>query len=70
MKETEIKLRTEWIRLDGLLKFSGAAETGGTAKSIIQGGEVWVNGQPCTERGRKLRSGDVVVLGELRLMIR
>ena len=58
MKEEHIKINTEYIKLDALLKFAGAAETGGEAKQAIQEGEVKVNGQVCTMRGKKLRPGD------------
>lgn len=56
--EERIKIETPFIRLDALLKFAGAAETGGEAKLIIQGGAVKVNGQPCAMRGKKLYPGD------------
>lgn len=48
----------DYIRLDNLLKFSGLVDTGGQAKFVIQNGEVKVNGEICTQRGKKLRSGD------------
>ena len=58
MAEQTVKIETPFIRLDALLKFAGAVETGGEAKIIIQDGEVRVNGQPCTMRGKKLYPGD------------
>ena len=58
MKTEKIKIDTEYIKLQDLLKFSGEAYTGGMAKVIIQNGEVKVNGEVCTMRGKKLRSGD------------
>lgn len=57
---SEISITTEYIKLDALLKFSGMAETGGFAKEVIQNGEVKVNGEVCTMRGKKIRSGDKV----------
>ena len=54
----KITITTEFIRLDAALKMSGAAETGGQAKLLIQSGKVTGNGEPCTQRGRKLRPGD------------
>ena len=60
----KIEIHTEVIRLDALLKLTGAAETGGEAKTLIQDGEVTVNGEPCTMRTKKIRPGDVVALGE------
>lgn len=61
MKET-IKINTPFIRLDALLKLVGAAGTGGQAKIMIQNGEVLVNGEICTMRGKKLREGDTATL--------
>ena len=46
------------------LKLANAAETGGMAKNMIQDGEVLVNGEICTQRGKKLRPGDRVVLSD------
>ena len=56
----EIKITTEFIKLDALLKFSGLADTGGEAKILVQEGQVTVNGEVCTMRGKKIRPGDVV----------
>ena len=55
-----IKIHTEFIRLDDLLKLAGEVATGGHAKFIIQNGEVELNGEICTMRGKKLRNGDTV----------
>lgn len=59
---TEVKISTEFIKLDALLKFAGLCHTGGEAKEAIQSGQVTVNGEVCAMRGKKLRSGDVVCL--------
>lgn len=58
-----VSITTEYIKLDALLKFSGLADTGGTAKMLIQDGQVMVNGEVCTMRGKKIRSGDKVSVG-------
>lgn len=55
-----IVIRTDFIRLDALLKFVAAVGTGGEAKTVIQEGLVSVNGEICTMRGKKLRAGDQV----------
>lgn len=54
----KININGDFIRLDNLLKFSGLAQTGGQAKVIVQSGQVKVNGQICTMRGKKIRKGD------------
>lgn len=64
MAKREISITTEYIKLDALLKFSGLADTGGEAKILIQDGQVLVNGEVCTMRGKKIRSGDNVRIGE------
>jgi ribosome-associated protein len=56
--ERTIKINTEYIRLDNLMKLSGTVQTGGEAKIKIQGGNVKVNGETCLMRGKKMRSGD------------
>lgn len=58
----KILIHTEFIKLDSLLKLAGLVETGGEAKLLIQNGQVEVNGEVCTMRGRKLRPGDSVTL--------
>jgi ribosome-associated protein len=65
-----IEIKTEFIRLDSLLKFAGLTETGGEAKTLIQDGFVAVNGEICTQRGKKLRPGDIVELAGERFCIR
>lgn len=55
-----IKITTEFIKLQDLLKFASLVSTGGEAKIVITEGEVTVNGEVCTQRGRKIRPGDAV----------
>ena len=59
----KILITTEFIKLDAFLKFCGAVGTGGEAKLRVAAGEVRVNGDVCTQRGKKLRGGDRVSLG-------
>lgn len=56
----KIYINEEYIRLDNLMKFSGLCNSGGRAKFLIQGGEVKLNGEVCTMRGKKIRPGDIV----------
>lgn len=62
MSGQEFVLKGEFIRLDDLLKVQGCVETGGQAKTLIQGGGVTVDGEVCTMRGKKLRGGETVVI--------
>lgn len=56
----EIKITTEFIKLDSFLKFAGAASLGSEAKMYILDEMVKVNGEVCTQRGKKLYKGDIV----------
>ena len=70
MESYNIKIHTEYIKLQELLKFAGAVETGGDAKLIIQEGRITVNGAVCTMRGKKLRPGDKACIdGETELVV-
>lgn len=58
--DTNVKITTEFIKLDQLLKFAGAVAIGSEAKDFIADGKVKFNGEVCTMRGKKVRPGDVV----------
>ena len=58
--DNTVNITTEYIKLDQLLKFSGAVAIGSEAKELISGEKVTVNGEVCTMRGKKIRPGDVV----------
>lgn len=71
MKEIiEVSIKTEFIKLDSLLKFSGLCDTGGFAKEIIQQGKVMVNDEICTMRGKKIRSGDIVKVDDYAVKVK
>ena len=53
-----LQIHTEFIKLQDALKYANAVESGGMAKAVIQEGEVLVNGEVCTMRGKKLYPGD------------
>jgi ribosome-associated protein len=68
---SEIKITTEFIKLDALLKFASLVGSGGEAKQLIQDGQVLVNGEVCTMRGKKIRPGDSVSIngeGEVKVV--
>ena len=67
--EQIIKIKTEYIKLDSLLKFAGIAESGSFAKMMIADETVKVNGEKCTARGKKIRSGDTVSIRNIDLKI-
>jgi len=58
--DVPVVIGTEFIKLEAALKYANATESGGMAKTVIQEGEVKVNGEVCTMRGKKLYPGDKV----------
>ena len=68
MKQS-VKIKTEFIKLDALLKFASLVNSGGEAKMLIQDGQILVNGEICKMRGKKIRSGDKVIFGDKEVVI-
>lgn len=60
MEKKTVSIHTEFIKLEALLKLANVVGSGGEAKLLIQDGLVSVNGAVCLQRGKKLRSGDLV----------
>ncbi len=69
MEKQTISITTEFIKLESLLKLANLVGSGGEAKVLIQDGQVSVNGQVCTMRGKKLRPGDVVSFAGQELQV-
>lgn len=67
--DDKVRISTEYIKLDQLLKFSGAVSIGSEAKAIISDGKVSVNGEVCLMRGKKLRPGDIVTINGNNIVI-
>ena len=65
----KIRINTEFIKLEALLKYASLVSSGGEAKMLIQDGQVSVNGEICTMRGKKIRSGDKVSFGENEVIV-
>ena len=66
---TTIPITTEYIKLQDLLKLAALTATGGEAKVLIQEGQVAVNGEICTQRGKKIRPGDRVTFAGRELTV-
>ena len=64
-----IAITTEFIKLQDLLKFANLTASGGEAKNLILDGQVSVNGEVCTMRGKKIRPGDVVAFAGQELTV-
>lgn len=69
MKVEKIKIDSEFIRLQDLLKLSGVCATGGMAKVVIQNGEVLVNDEVCSMRGKKMRPGDRAQFEDIEIIV-
>lgn len=67
--DNKVKITTEYIKLDQLLKFAGAVAIGSEAKELIKSEKVLVNGEVCTMRGKKLRPGDTVKINGQDIII-
>ncbi|HFL3828504.1 TPA: RNA-binding S4 domain-containing protein [Clostridioides difficile] len=61
----EIKINTEIIKLDQLLKFAGITQTGGQSKMIINDGLVTINGEIVKQRGKKIKKGDIIEIKDI-----
>lgn len=69
MGAKQVYISTEYITLDQLLKWAGLVMTGGEGKMAIADGQVTVNGETETRRGRKLRDGDTVSFGGREVIV-
>lgn len=67
----EVAITDHMIRLGQLLKLAGVVQGGGEAKALLSGSDasVRVNGEPESRRGRQLRPGDAVRVGETELVV-
>ena len=70
MKADIVTIDSEFIRLQDLLKIAGLVSNGGMAKVVIQNGEVTVNGEVCTMRGKKLRNGDTAAYNGVAVTVK
>jgi len=60
----DVPIRGEMIRLGQLLKLTGVVEGGGDARALLAAEQILVNGEPEGRRGRQLRAGDTVLVGD------
>ena len=65
----DVPIRGDTIRLGQLLKLADLIDSGAEARAFLARGEVTVNGEPETRRGRQLHPGDVVVAGSVELRV-
>lgn len=65
-----IKINTEYIKLDNLVKFSGITATGGEAKKLINSGLIKVNNEIITQRGKKIKDKDIIEFKDRKIEVR
>ena len=68
-REQNVEIETDFIKLDALLKFAAIVQTGGEAKMVITEGLVSVDGEVCTQRGKKIYPGQKVTFEDIRITI-
>jgi len=66
----EILIKSDFIKLDQLLKFTSIADSGGMAKILISESKVKVNGDICTQRGKKIRENDIIEVDDIKIIVK
>lgn len=68
MQKMNVQIKTEYITLTNLLKYAGVVMSGGHAHELIEAGTVKLNGQPVSEKRKKIRAGDLVEVKDLAVI--
>jgi ribosome-associated protein len=69
MQELEFQLRGEFVELNQLLKLSGVCDSGGAGKMLVAEGVVFVDGKVELRKTAKIRTGQVVTLGDVKIRV-
>jgi ribosome-associated protein len=69
MQKVEFELTSEYIELNQLLKVVGLCDSGGAGKQIVASGQVRVDGKQELRKTAKIRSGQQVTLGDVRIVV-
>ncbi|NEX60756.1 RNA-binding S4 domain-containing protein [Noviherbaspirillum galbum] len=69
MQDIEFNLRGDFVELNQLLKLAGLCDSGGAGKALVASGEVSVDGQVESRKTCKVRAGQVVTLGDVRIRV-
>jgi ribosome-associated protein len=70
MQQLDFELNDEYVELNQLLKLAGLCESGGAGKMIVASGNVKVDGKTELRKTCKIRSGQIVTLGDVRITVR
>ncbi|HJV86168.1 MAG TPA: RNA-binding S4 domain-containing protein [Noviherbaspirillum sp.] len=69
MQSLEFRLHGDHVELNQLLKLTGLCDSGGAGKAIVAGGDVSVDGKVELRKTAKIRAGQVVTLGDVRIRV-
>jgi ribosome-associated protein len=69
MQTVEFELNGEYVELNQLLKLVGICDSGGAGKVLVASGEVKVDGRPELRKTCKVRAGQIVTLGDVRIKV-
>ena len=69
MQQIEFRLIGEFVELNQLLKLTGICDSGGAGKALVAAGGVSVDGRPESRKTAKIRAGQVVALGDVRIIV-
>ena len=70
MQKVIFDLAGEYVELNQLLKLTGLCDSGGAGKNLVASGVVWVDGSKELRKTAKIRAGQVVALGDVRISVR
>lgn len=70
MQQLEFSLNGEYVELNQLLKLTGICDSGGAGKAMVASGNVSVDGQVELRKTCKIRAGQVVKLGDVRINVK
>ncbi|MBB3223333.1 RNA-binding S4 domain-containing protein [Pseudoduganella umbonata] len=70
MQKVDFELTSEFIELNQLLKVVGLCDSGGAGKQIVASGDVRVDGKQELRKTAKIRTGQVVTVGDVRIAVR
>jgi ribosome-associated protein len=69
MQSLDFSLNAEYVELNQLLKLVGICDSGGAGKALVASGEVAVDGRVELRKACKVRAGQVVTLGDVRIRV-
>lgn len=69
MPTIDFQLTRDYVELNQLLKLAGVCDSGGAGKALVAEGRVQVDGQPESRKTAKIRAGQVVDCGDVRIVV-